>query len=427
MTSEKYALTTRTTLVWVVGMGFTSGVLAGSSSFVFLEILGKVITTQQDHPWLVFGLTGFGLLWGMVIASHGSHLGATPIYRKIGGLHERGTHLGAVLAPSALLGTWAAHLFGAPVGREGAAIQVSAGLTDSAARRLGAPTPLGSTILVAAVAGGFGSVFGVPIAGVLFALETAGLVWSRRSPSGVGHAYSQRLMWPLVGSVIAASVGDRVVSLFGHQHARRPRFEGVVDPPTLWRLLLLGAAIGLAARGFVGLKNLTHSEMASRFADPRVRLAVGGAALTVLLLLAGAEYRNLSLGLIDSSLLGETPPNLAFAIKLVLTAVAVGCGFPGGEVTPLFAVGSTLGATVAAATGGSTVAFASLGLVAVFCAASRAPLCAIVMAWELFGSASVVGPMIVVMAVAMALAPTRGLYSVDAPLTTPTRGGGTQE
>jgi H+/Cl- antiporter ClcA len=275
---------------------------------------------------------------------------------------------------------------------------------------------LAQVVLISAIAGGFGSVFGVPVGGVMFALETSGLIWTRRNrridvPLGRSRS-SPLLFWSLIGSVIAALAGQLVVEGLHYEHVERPRFGYPVGGIEVVRLVGLGLALGLAARAFVVIKDLADRSSRRWWPDPTRRLFAAGAVLTVLLLLAGPAYRNLSLGLIERSLTEVPPPTLAFAIKLGLTALAVGCGFPGGEVTPLFAVGASLGATLAQVTGAPQVPFASLGMVTVFSVASRAPLCAIAMAWEIFGTPAVVPPMTVVVALAMVLAPRRGLYAV---------------
>jgi H+/Cl- antiporter ClcA len=74
------------------------------------------------------------------------------------------------MAPMVLVGTVLTHLFGGSAGREGTAVQMGASLADAIAHRLRVP-PRRRQLLAAGVAGGFGSVFGTPIAGAVFGLE----------------------------------------------------------------------------------------------------------------------------------------------------------------------------------------------------------------------------------------------------------------
>jgi H+/Cl- antiporter ClcA len=79
----------------------------------------------------------------------------------------------------------------------------------------------------------------------------------------------------------------------------------------------------------------------------------------------------------------------SWAAKLLFTAVTLGSGFKGGEVTPLFFVGATLGNALASVAGLPVDLFAALGFVAVFAGAANTPLAGTVMAVELFGGSGI--------------------------------------
>lgn len=68
--------------------------------------------------------------------------------------------------------------------------------------------------------------------------------------------------------------------------------------------------------------------------------------------------------------------------------MTLGSGFLGGEVTPLFVIGSTLGYTLGRLLGVDPVLMASIGFVAVFAGASNTPLACALMGMELFGGGS---------------------------------------
>ena len=70
----------------------------------------------------------------------------------------------------------------------------------------------------------------------------------------------------------------------------------------------------------------------------------------------------------------------------MLTAVTLAAGYKGGEVTPLFFVGATLGNTLAWLLGAPVDLFAALGFLAVFAAATNTPLACTLMGVELFGA-----------------------------------------
>ncbi len=155
---------------------------------------------------------------------------------------------------------------------------------------------------------------------------------------------------------------------------------------------LLGA-VALAAVLF-GLTSVVFSELThairglqNRFVSwPPARPIVGGMAVIGLTLLVGStDYLGLSLPLIEQSLTGGDLVAGAFALKLLFTAVTLGSGFQGGEVTPLFVIGATLGATLGGLLGVPPDLLAAVGFVAVFAAATNTPLACTIMGVELFG------------------------------------------
>jgi H+/Cl- antiporter ClcA len=72
--------------------------------------------------------------------------------------------------------------------------------------------------------------------------------------------------------------------------------------------------------------------------------------------------------------------------KIVYTSVTLGTGFKGGEVTPLFYIGATLGNTLSQVLDAPVGLFAALGFIAVFAGATNTPLACTFMGIELFGS-----------------------------------------
>ena len=139
---------------------------------------------------------------------------------------------------------------------------------------------------------------------------------------------------------------------------------------------------------------MTVSHAVSRATKARIswapaRPALGGIAVAACIALAGVRYAGLGLPVLSESFLQPVLPWDSL-FKLLLTALTVGVGFKGGEVTPLFFVGATLGNALAPVLGLPLPLLAGMGLVAVFGAAANTPLACVVMAMELFGAP--VGP-----------------------------------
>ena len=375
-------------------LGAVSGALAGVASFAFLEALDAVTRTRREHPDLLFLLPVAGFVIGAVV----HHLGGAAARGNallVEQLHEPTAWLPRRMAPLVFVGTVASHLFGASVGREGAALQMSGALTDALSRSLRLPTLERRLLLVAAIAGGFGAVFGVPVAGAVFALEVR----------PIGRLRLQAA----APALVAAIVGDQVVRVFGHAHAHRPRLAPPLDASFLVRIALAGLAFGVVARLFVELVHRAKAVAGGRIPYPPLRLAVGGAATVALALVVGREHLGLSLPLLDETLAGHDPGGATFALKLAFTVLALGSGFPGGEVTPLFVIGTTLGGALAAVLGIDVATLAAIGFVAVFAGAAKTPIACAVLGAELFGLGSFV-PMAVGCVLAVVAAGGPGIY-----------------
>lgn len=79
-------------------------------------------------------------------------------------------------------------------------------------------------------------------------------------------------------------------------------------------------------------------------------------------------------------------PSYDFIIKLLLTALTLSAGFKGGEVTPLFFIGATLGSALSIYLPLPIALLAGMGFVAVFSGATNTPLACTAMGMELFGA-----------------------------------------
>ena len=380
----------------VSGLAVLSGCLAGVSSYAFLELLDRVTRLRLQHPWLLWTLPVVGSTIGLVYQRFGGRAadGTGLVVRE-----ARALRLGVPLrmAPLILGGTLLGHLAGASVGREGTALQLSASLTDGAAQRVGLDQGIRQVLLPVAIAGGFGAVFGVPVAGVVFAVTVAAT------------------FTPLVvaACVIAAFVGDRVVGWLGHDHVSWPQVAEVHWSAGLGlRLAALGVVCGGCARLFVLATELVRRRVTALTDRGWLRPAIGGFATLGLAALVGRDFLGLSLPLIGDAFAQTDTSWATPALKLVFTAVALGTGFVGGEVTPLFVVGATAGAAVAGVDGGAdaaTVLLVACGFVTVFACAASASMAGVVMAIELFGW-NVTVPALVVVAVARVVAGRPGLY-----------------
>jgi H+/Cl- antiporter ClcA len=380
-----------------VVLGAAVGLLAGLSSAAFLTLLRWMTDARVDHGWLLYLLPVGGLVVGLTYHHLGGRAaaGSTLIVDQI---HTPTEWVPRRLAPLVLIGTLVTHLFGGSAGREGTALQMSGSLTDAAARALRLPPEERRSLLIAALSGGFGAVFGVPVAGFLFGLEVR----------------SFRRVHPrqIVPALTAAFIGDRLVRALGVTHTHFDHLHGVdVGAGLLATAALIGIACGLTGLLFIQIVHRIKSTFVRAIGWAPARPLIGGALVIILTLIVGnRDYLGLSLPLMNAALAGGAGVVAgAFALKLVFTALTLGSGFLGGEVTPLFVIGATLGAVAGRVLDAPVPVTAALGFVGVFAGAANTPVACVAMGIELFGRGPAV-LMAVVCAMSYACSTHRGIY-----------------
>lgn len=384
------------TLAQWITLGALVGVACGGASALFLWLLELATDFRNGHEAIVFTLPIAGLAIGWLYERFGASI-AGGNNLVIDTIHDEGPQIPVRMAPMVLIGTVLTHLFGGSAGREGTAVQMGASLADAIAHRLAVSAHTRRQLLAAGVAGGFGSVFGTPIAGCVFGLEF--IVLGRIEYDA------------LVPALVASVVGDLVVRAIGIAHTHYPGPPALaLTPLLLLQWAAFAVAIAATTTLFIELTHAIKKQLAARVTRLPIRMLIGGAVVVVLWQLFGtSEYLGLGVPTIVRAFTDPELPVYAFAAKLLFTAITLGAGFLGGEVTPLFFIGAALGSVLARLMGLPLEMGAGVGLAAVFAAASNAPLALSIMAVELLG-ANVLPHVVIVAGLAYLLTGHRGIY-----------------
>ena len=360
------------TLAQWLALGTIVGLLCGAASALFLKLLAYATGYREAHAVLVYALPFAGYAIGFLYQRIGQSVKAGNNL-VIDTIHDEGPKIPLRMAPIVLVGTVLTHLFGGSAGREGTAVQMGASLADAVAHRLHVRRGIRRQLIAAGVAGGFGSVFGTPIAGALFGLEFVIL----------GSIEYDALVPCLVASV----VGDMTTRALGVTHTEYPQAAALaLSPLLLVKWLVFAACVAAVAVVFIELPHLMKKSLDKVTHSMAARMLIGGACVVVLWKLAGtSDYLGLGVPVIARAFVDPQLPPYTFALKLIFTVVTLGTGFLGGEVTPLFFIGACLGNMLAQFLGLPLTLGAGVGLAAMFASAANTPIALAVMAMELCG------------------------------------------
>ena len=373
----------------LVAAALVLGAIVGTLTAFFGQVLDRVGAIRDAHP----------LYWIPALALGGIAIVLT--YKKIGKGSERG--MGIIfdvahgkekqvplrLIPLIMVTTWVTHLFGGSSGREGVAMQIGATLGHNISSKIhveNAPRIL----LVAGMAAGFAGLFQTPLAAIALSLEIllAGhLEIAALLPAAVA-AFTACKVSQMFGETTTFTMGD----IFPSDLTRILWNDSGLDIYFILKLALLGVIFGIVGGLFAWLLPLSKKFFAEKFPNPVKRVAVMGVALSALLLLCWqGRYSGLGTNLTDMIFAGSAQDAASsiyawdWILKMLFTIVTLSVGFQGGEVTPLFTIGATLGTVLAAAVGVPLPLAAALGYAAVFGGGTNTLFAPMLVGAEIFG------------------------------------------
>lgn len=363
-------------------------IAVGSLVALFLWLLQQSILTRFKNPWLLYLLPFAGLLIHFIYRQFGksSEKGNNLIIEQI---RNKGEKVPLLMAPLILITTIITHLFGGSAGREGTAVQIGGSLASWFNDLFRLDMVDRKVMLTAGIAAGFGAVFGTPLTGAIFAIEVLTL--------------GKMKFKALVPAIFASGLADFTVDVWQvkHTHYRIDDFALAndffsrnlhIDLMLSFKIIIASVAFGLASYLFMIMMEEVKSVSLKVFKWTWMIPFVGGLIIIGLTQLIGkSDY--LSLGVdpeysaavtIQSAFQLGGADNWSWLWKTIYTAITLGTGFKGGEVTPLFYIGATLGNVLSGFLNAPVSLFAALGFIAVFSGATNTPLACSIMGAELF-------------------------------------------
>lgn len=361
------AVSVKALFQWTL-LAVCTGIVCGGLGSAFHLAIELVTAQRAAHPWLLWLLPAAGLcIVAWYRLTDCGEMNTNNVLQAV----QDGRPVSLRLVPAIFVGTVLTHLCGGSAGREGAALQMGGSIGWNIGRWLHFSNHDCRTATVCGMAAFFSALFGTPLAATLFAMMVVdvGLMCS--------VAY--------VPGFLAALIAYGISLAAGIEPTRFVVEELPVDVLTA----VLALCCAVVAVVFCQLLHLAEHQLAHFLPNPFVRAAVGGALVAGLSFLLGSDrYNGAGMGIIATAIeQGEALP-WDFACKMLLTAITLAVGFKGGEVVPSFFVGATFGCVLAPLLGLPAGFGAATGMVCVFCAATNTLVPSVLLAFELFGGAS---------------------------------------
>ena len=390
----------------VLALSILTAALMGVAGWAFLTALEMATSAREANLWLFALLPVVNVATAWLYRNHG--LRAQRGNNLVIDSTITGTPIHARMAPLTFLCSTATHLAGGSAGREGAAVQMGGTIASNVAGIFRVEGHDRRDLMMAGISSAFGAAFGTPLAGAFFGMEMC----------FVGKLDYSAALYCLTGSFVGNAVSRALGSHFAFQAIDRvPQ----MDLRTLAIVIAAAAVFGLTARLFTFCIRSVKRLYARIFTNYLAAAATGGVVLAVLFLGLGmAPYSGLSEWMVGAAFQGQTTLVDALA-KLGMTALTVGAGMQGGEVTPLFGIGASLGGWIGQVAMGDPSLFAALGMLGLFGAALNVPITTIMLGVDMFG-AQAAGYFVIVGFVSYLVAGHAAVYPAQRIVTPKRRG-----
>ena len=359
---------------WIV-FGGIIGLIIGSTTAFLLnsnDILGD---TRESNSWLIFLLPLAGIVIGYIYMNYGTSHGndsATGNNLIIESVNNKAKVLRR-MGPIVYAGTFITVLFGGSTGREGAAVQMGGSVAEAINQFFKINILDKKILLMSGISAGFGAAFGTPITGAIFGMEMTALGKLKY------EAFVPCLTASFVGHYMTTAVWGVEHETFIIQTV--PAISLISISKVIFLSIIFSLLSVLYCQLRHGIQRVSEKYFRK---NHMIRAFSGGVIIVLLTLMVGTEdYNGRGLEMLEQSFTEEVPA-IAFAAKLIFTAVTLGTGFVGGEAIPLFFMGATLGNALYSFMDLPLSFLAALGMIAVFCGGANTPIAAFLLSVEMF-------------------------------------------
>ena len=353
-------------LILAIILGGIGGLIGGG----FGKLIELATGVREGRTWVVAFLPLIGLLIVFLyhITKEKENRGTDMVLNSIAENNTVTMWTGPLIFVSTIL----SHLGGASVGREGAALQLGGWLGARSAEIFRFNDKDRHIAIMCGMAAAFSALFGTPVAAAVFCIEVV----------TVGVFQYEAFLPCIFAAYISDFIAGEVFGMWGDNW--KIAYVPEADAKMLGLSVLLGLCCAIVSILVVVVLHQSKKWTAKLIPNDYLRVVILGIVFAAIILIFHAEkYTGSGISLIDSAMEGNVD-YAAFAVKLLLTAIALSAGFRGGEIVPTLSIGATFGAGFGAIMGFPVSMSAACGMIAVFAGATNCPIAAILIAMEMF-------------------------------------------
>ncbi len=402
--------------IFLFTLGAIIGVVSGITAVLFRFLIFSISTIFVIIPqflgilgWIILPILG-GLIVAFIVVRYAPEAKGHGVPEV---MEAYALHGGRIRFRIPLLKSIASAISissGGSCGREGPIAQIGAGAGSAVAAVFNLDKRDRKTLVVCGLSSGIAATFNAPLGGALFGIEVL-----------AGGIIGFSILPVILASVIATALADFILGATVSFQA--PLFS-MGHPLELVFYLALGIILGVTSvvwmRGFYSIEDLLEKLRISKYILPAIGGLLTGLLAIVSIYLEGMySYSGVFSGnqpyypaimgvgyaFIDSALIGNVALGalLLFGImKILATSFTLGSGGSGGVFAPTLFIGAAFGGVLGLIFSillpwavPQPMAFALVGMAALFAGSGRAPITCIVMLMEMTADYSLILPLMI--------------------------------